>query len=190
MTLHSQRLTIKPLAQEHIESLLALETKNRDFFKAFAGTRNELFYTYEGQAERVQHLLDSTEQDTGYFFLIYLKDTDILIGEVILSEVVRGNLQSGWIGYFLDQDFNGKGYMTEAVEAVVRYTFNELGLHRIEAGVMPHNIGSIKVLLKAGFTQEGTARKNVKINGVWQDHITLAIIEEDLQNPSEIIEPI
>lgn len=100
---------------------------------------------------------------------------------MILSEVVRGNLQSGWIGYFLDQTYNGKGYMSEAVKVIVQHAFSELGLHRIEAGVMPHNIGSIKVLLKAGFTKEGIARKNVKIDGVWQDHITLAIIEEDLQ---------
>lgn len=185
MTIQSERLTITPLAKEHIESLLALEVKNRDFFKAFAGTRKESFYTYAGQAERVQRFLESTEQDTSYCFLILLKDTDTVIGEVILSEVVRGNLQSGWIGYFLDQDYNGQGYMSEAVQAVVKYAFGTLGLHRIEAGVMPHNMGSIKVLLKSGFTQEGTARKNVKIDGVWQDHITLAIIEEDLQQHSD-----
>lgn len=181
MILHSEHLTIKPLVKEDIASLLALEVNNREFFKAFAGTRNEFFYTYEGQAERVHRFLESSEQDTSYCFLIFLKDTDTVIGEVILSEVVRGNLQSGWIGYFLDQEYNGKGYMSEAVKAIVQHAFSELGLHRIEAGVMPHNISSIKVLLKAGFTQEGIARKNVKIDGVWQDHITLAIIEEDLQ---------
>ncbi|MGV7115219.1 GNAT family N-acetyltransferase [Paenibacillus kyungheensis] len=185
MTLQSERLTIKPLVKKHIESLLALEVKNKEFFKAFTGKRNEFFYTYEGQAERVHRFLESSEQDTGYCFLIFLKNTETVIGEVILSEVVRGNLQSGWIGYFLDQDYNGKGYMSEAVQAVVKYAVEELKLHRIEAGVMPHNIGSTKVLLKSGFTQEGTARKNVKINGVWQDHITFAIIEDDLQTHSD-----
>jgi [ribosomal protein S5]-alanine N-acetyltransferase len=53
---------------------------------------------------------------------------------------------------------------------------DELGLHRIEAGVSPRNIGSIRALEKAGFHIEGIARKNVKINGVWEDHQTLAIL--------------
>lgn len=49
-------------------------------------------------------------------------------------------------------------------------------MHRIEAGVMPHNVGSIRVLEKSGFHYEGIARKNVKINGQWADHQELAII--------------
>lgn len=122
------------------------------------------------------------EGDRGYVFLIVLRGTDQVIGEVILSEVVRDNLQSCWIGYFLDQEHNGKGYMTEAVKLVVTYAFDGLDLHRIEAGVMPHNAGSIKVLLKCGFHKEGIARKNVKINGRWEDHQTLAIIKEDQVN--------
>ncbi|CAH8715402.1 GNAT family N-acetyltransferase [Paenibacillus melissococcoides] len=69
--------------------------------------------------------------------------------------------------------------MTEAVKLVVRHAFDKLDFHRIEAGVMPHNIGSIKVLLKAGFHKEGIAKQNVKIHGRWEDHQTLAIINED-----------
>ena len=74
---------------------------------------------------------------------------------------------------------NGRGIMTEAVRLVVSYAFHDLKLHRIEAGVMPHNVASIKVLEKAGFHQEGISRKNVKINGEWQDHVLLAIINDE-----------
>jgi ribosomal-protein-alanine N-acetyltransferase len=76
----------------------------------------------------------------------------------------------------LDKDHNGKGYTTQAVKLIVKHAFEELKLHRIEAGVMPHNIGSIRVLEKAGFHKEGLARKNVKINGKWEDHEVLAIL--------------
>jgi ribosomal-protein-alanine N-acetyltransferase len=69
--------------------------------------------------------------------------------------------------------------MTEAVRMIVSYSFEELKLHRIEAGVMPSNVGSMKVLMKAGFHKEGIARKNVKIDGTWQDHQVLAIINEN-----------
>jgi ribosomal-protein-alanine N-acetyltransferase len=71
--------------------------------------------------------------------------------------------------------------MTEAVRLVVSYAFNELKLHRLEAGVMPHNIGSIKVLEKSGFHKEGIAKKNVKINGRWEDHQVLAIVNDNVE---------
>lgn len=101
-----------------------------------------------------------------------------MIGNIALTEVLRGSLQSCYIGYYLDQQHNGKGYMTEAAKLAVRFALDELNLHRIEAGVMPHNIGSILVLEKAGFHKEGIARKNVKINGKWEDHQVLAIISD------------
>ncbi len=80
------------------------------------------------------------------------------------------------MGYSLDQEHNGKGYTTEAAKLVVKYAFETLNLHRIEAGVMPDNIASIRVLEKAGFHKEGIARKNVKINGRLEDHQMLAIL--------------
>ncbi|MBL3644630.1 GNAT family N-acetyltransferase [Bacillus sp. RHFB] len=73
-------------------------------------------------------------------------------------------LQSALIGYYLDQKNNGNGYTTEAVNLVIDYAFRTLSLHRIEAGVMPNNIGSIRVLEKAGFHKEGIAKQNIKIN--------------------------
>lgn len=81
-------------------------------------------------------------------------------------------------GFFnsLDQEHNGKGYTTEAVNLVVNYAFEILNLHRIEAGVMPDNLGSMRVLEKAGFHKEGIAIKNVEINGRWEDHQILAIL--------------
>ena len=69
--------------------------------------------------------------------------------------------------------------MTEAINFAVDYAFKELKLHRIEAGVMPHNKGSIKVLEKAGFHKEGIAKENVRINGRWEDHQTLAIVKNE-----------
>lgn len=201
MQITGENIVVKLAEESDAQSLLALEVKNRDFFQQFTERRDDTFYTYEGQLGRIQSALRMQQEDRGYLFFIFLRSTGQLIGEVILSEVVRYNLQSCWIGYFLDKDFNGKGYMTEAVQLVVSYAFTELELHRIEAGVMPHNTGSMKVLLKAGFTKEGIARKNVNINGHWEDHQTLAIIKDDWagkaatkkvqrKNPSSIAPPI
>ncbi|QDS32685.1 GNAT family N-acetyltransferase [Brevibacillus brevis] len=196
---NGENIYVRLVQEADAQSLLALEVRNRDFFQNFTGTREEAFYTLEGQSDRVKSSMALKEEDRGYFFVIAEKAQDEIIGEVILSEVVRENLQSCWIGYFLDKEHNGKGYMTEAVKLVVDYAFETLGLHRLEAGVMPHNIGSIKVLLKAGFHKEGIAKKNVNINGRWEDHQTLAIVKEEQtdqvkpkvqrKNPSTVAPP-
>ncbi len=178
MQLNGENIFVKLIEKSDANSLLSLEQKNKDFFQLFTGLREESFYTHQVQVERIRNQIELQKADQGYFFLICLQKSRKVIGEVMLSEVVRANLQSCWIGYFLDKDHNGKGYMTEAVKLVVNYAFRELDLHRIEAGVMPHNIGSIKVLRKVGFHKEGIAKKNVKINGHWEDHQILAIINE------------
>lgn len=165
--------------EDDVEELLDFQVCNREFFQAYVSTRDESFYTREGQQDFIRTQKEKIQQDQRYAFGIFEKETDKLIGSVMLSEVLRGSLQSCFIGYYLDQEYNGKGYTTEAVRLVVSYAFNELKLHRIEAGVMPHNIRSMRVLEKVGFHKEGIARKNVKINGKWEDHQVLAIINEN-----------
>lgn len=178
MQLIGSNVCVRPVEESDADMLLALEVKNRDFFQPFTGLREASFYTLQGQEDRIKEEMEQSKEDKAYFFVICAQASGQIIGEIMLTEVVRYNLQSCWIGYFLDKEQNGKGYMTEAVNLVVRYAFDELDFHRIEAGVMPHNTGSIKVLLKAGFHKEGIAKKNVKINGYWEDHQTLAIVND------------
>lgn len=161
------------------QAKLELHIRNKDFFQDYSPKKTDEFYTLEEQVKIIQDCIEESKKDSKYSFGIFLKATDELIGNVTLSEVLRGSLQSCYIGYTLDQKHNGKGYMAEAVKLTVDFGFKELKLHRIEAGVMPHNIRSIRVLEKAGFCKEGIARKNVKINGVWQDHQVLAIINDE-----------
>ncbi|RDW16758.1 GNAT family N-acetyltransferase [Oceanobacillus chungangensis] len=174
--INGRSIYIRAFKTDDAEELLALQLTNRDFFERFSTHRDNDFYTLEGQKTRIKSYAKSWELDQQYMFGIFTLDKDALIGTVNLFEVLRGSLQGAFIGYFLDQKQNGKGYMTEAVKLVVAYAFEHLKLHRIEAGVMPHNIGSIRVLEKAGFHKEGIAVKNVKINGRWEDHQMLARI--------------
>ncbi|WP_406945898.1 GNAT family N-acetyltransferase [Halobacillus sp. SY10] len=170
---------IKTVANLNARDLLLFEEKNRSFFEQYSMGRADGFYTVEGQRERMETFKKGAAEDTEYFFGIFHKDTDELIGTVHLFQVLRGSLQSAFIGYFLDKDYNGRGFTTEAVRLLVNHAFVDLHLHRIEAGVMPQNKASIRVLEKAGFHKEGMAKKNVKINGKWEDHQVLAIINPD-----------
>lgn len=181
MKLAGEKIYLRLLEEADAQDMTDLHLRNRDFFKNFITTKSEEFYTYEVQLARIKDAIERSKQDAGYNFGVFLNDSDTLIGSIGLSEILRGALQSCYVGYYLEREENGKGYMSEAVRLLVDYAFKELGLHRLEAGVMPHNIGSIRVLEKAGFRKEGIARKNVQINGVWQDHQVLAIIYEGWQ---------
>ncbi|MED2976278.1 GNAT family protein [Bacillus swezeyi] len=167
---------IRPLTAEDAEACLKLQTDNHSFFEQFSMERNDDFYTLEGQKKRLQRFYENMQNDEDYYFGIFHQADDALIGTINLFQILRGSLQSAFIGYFLDEKHNGKGYTTEAAKLMVEYAFEDLKLHRVEAGVMPRNIASIRVLEKAGFHKEGIARKNVKINGKWEDHQLLAVI--------------
>jgi ribosomal-protein-alanine N-acetyltransferase len=81
----------------------------------------------------------------------------------------------------LSPKYWGQGYITEAASKILAYGFNELSLHRIEAGVATDNIASIKVLEKIGMQREGIRRKVLPIRGEWKDNFHYAILEEDSQ---------
>lgn len=176
-----QRVYIRfPEAGDAAE-LMGMYLRNREFFEEHSPEISEDFYTEEYQRERIAQYEEERAADERYDFLVIHQADRRIIGSVSLSFVVRGPLQSCMIGYSLDKDYNGKGYMTEAVKQVVRYAFEELKFHRITGEASPDNPGSIRVLEHAGFHKEGIARLNVKIRGVWKDHQILAII-----NPADI----
>ena len=131
--------------------------------------------------KRVRMFERLSHNDQAYSFLIYKSDNEDFIGEVNISNVQRGIIQSCTIGSWIAKDCEGKGMMSESLELVKEFIFNELKLHRIEAACLPHNIPSLKVLLKNGFIKEGTARKLLKINDKWQDHTVLSFILDDFK---------
>jgi len=176
MKLVGNGIYLRFLKESDAASMVALNKRNRDFYEPYLIDRPEEFYTVEYQLRSIRSGLALMEQDQKYSFGVVLSEAQQLIGVVSLTEVVRGPLQSCWLGYYLDQAHNGHGYTTEAVELVVKYVFQVLGFHRVETGVMPHNVGSIRVLEKAGFEQEGLNKKNVLINGRWEDHLHFAMV--------------
>jgi ribosomal-protein-alanine N-acetyltransferase len=131
--------------------------------------------------KRVRMFERLSHNDQAYSFLIFTSDNEDFIGEVNISNVQRGIIQSCTIGYWIAKDCEGKGIMSESLELVKEFIFNELKLHRIEAACLPHNMPSLKVLLKNGFIKEGTARKLLKINDKWQDHTVLSFILDDFK---------
>lgn len=172
----SDHIYIRPLRISDAEQSLNLQINNREFFEKYSMTRKEEYYTLKGQINQINSYLDKMKRDETYYFGVFRNEDNLLVGSINLFQLFRDDLQSAFIGYFLDKDNNGKGYASEAVQLIVKYAFNEINLHRIEAGVMPWNKASIRVLEKSGFHTEGISKKNVRINGKWEDHQILAIV--------------
>ncbi|MFF2179100.1 GNAT family N-acetyltransferase [Lysinibacillus sp. NPDC058147] len=176
MKLVGEQIYLRLYKISDARELARLHNRNREFFQRVCPLLPETFYTEEYQKQRLQQALKKTDEGQLYPFGIFLKATDKLIGDISLTQISRGDLQSCTTGFTLDKGYNGKGYTTEALKLVVDFAFTELKLHRIEAGAMLDNIASIRVLEKVGFEKEGIAKENLKINGKWTDHQILAII--------------
>lgn len=106
-----------------------------------------------------------------------------IAGVVNLNEIVRGALQSAYLGYYAFEPFSGQGYMRAGLTAVIREAFRELGLHRVEANIQPDNAASIGLVHSLGFRKEGFSPRYLKIAGRWRDHERWALIRED-RSPS------
>lgn len=93
-----------------------------------------------------------------------------LIGQINLSGIIYGALRGGHIGYWIDQNYANRGYMTAAVNMVTDFAFSELELHRIEINIRPENEPSIRVAKKCGYLFEGLRPNYLHIDGAWRDH--------------------
>ena len=84
-----------------------------------------------------------------------------------------------FLGYWIDERHAGRELVPEAVVLVLRYAFETLGLHRIEAAIVPRNQASRRVAEKLGMREEGTARGFLQIQGTYEDHVRFAITAEE-----------
>lgn len=128
---------------------------------------------------RVRHYQRDLREDIGYALFAYSVATGGLVGGVTLCNVRRGVTQSCTLGYWIGAQYAQQGYMTAAVRAVVPYVFDSLDLHRLEAACLPTNTASMRLLEKTGFKREGLARRYLRINGGWQDHLLYALLDSD-----------
>lgn len=131
--------------------------------------------------ERLRQYSHDRRRGIGQTFLIFEQPGLQLAGGISIGNIRRGVAQSGHIGYWIGEKYAGRGLMGEALSLVLGYSFEVLGLHRIEAACIPKNRRSIRVLEKAGFSGEGLCRSYLRINGVWQDHMLFSLIDEDFQ---------
>jgi len=133
-------------------------------------------------------LLDRRESEADAPFLIHRTSDDEIVGYVGLGQIFRGPFRSCYIGYWIGDPYVGRGYGTSGVRACLQTAFapeseGGLGLHRVEANIVPTNHASIALVRRVGMRKEGYSPRYLEINGEWQDHERWAITVEDCEAP-------
>ena len=156
-----------------------LRAASRDFLTPWEPLWAADELTRSSFRRRVRHYMRDLREDVGYALFIFSAKDGTLVGGLTLCNVRRGVTQACTLGYWIGARYARKGYMTAAVRAVIPFVFDTLELHRLEAACLPANVASIKLLEKTGFVREGVARRYLRINGVWEDHLLYALVDSD-----------
>lgn len=175
----TERLILKVIDESYAKQVLDYFNRNREHLKKFDPLRNESFYTIENREKALTQELIDINNGTQLRLWIFKKDdtnSRNIIGTICFSNIVRGYFQSCHVGYSIDYKEINKGYITEVLKKGIEVMFNEYNLHRIEGTVMPNNYSSLNVLNKLNFQNEGLSRKYQKINGQWEDHIHMVLL--------------
>jgi len=135
--------------------------------------------TRDAFRRRLRRYDENRRLGLAYAYFVFRNDDARLVGGVTLGNVRRGVAQTASVGYWVGEPFQRRGYTRGAVAAVLRHAFDDLALNRVEASCMPENEASKRLLLSLGFHEEGVMRSALKINGVWRDHLLLAIVRGD-----------
>lgn len=123
---------------------------------------------------RVKAYWRETRSGTALPLFVFRGDA-ALVGGVTLANIRYGASRSALMGYWIGAPFVRQGYGLAATLAVLTHAFETMGLNRIEAACQPENFGSIALLRRAGFAEEGLARDYLKINERWRDHVLFAL---------------
>jgi [ribosomal protein S5]-alanine N-acetyltransferase len=160
-------------------ALAELLQVNRAFLDPWEPIRDDDYFTVGGQSVAIRSALERYEQRTAVPAVI-LDESGRVVGRITLSDIVRGPFQSCHLGYWVSEAENGRGLATSAVRDIIRVAFDELGLHRIQAGTLLHNVASQRVLERNGFVRFGVAPAYLNIAGQWQDHALYQIVNANL----------
>ncbi len=158
------------LRLDDAEELTGLLQQNRQFMAPWDPLREDSYFTVAKQKDLAEAALEAYA--TGNRVpLVILNLEGELAGCLNINGIVRGALESAALGYWVGDRHNGNGLATAAVAEAVEIATTELGLHRLQAETLSHNVRSRRVLEKNDFVQYGLAPQYLNIAGRWQDHV-------------------
>lgn len=176
----SKRLIIRPLTRADYGAWLnahMIRQKPQHRFDYPKRTRRQCSRAHYAKSRKRYAMFRN--KDLIYHFGIFLKNNDLLIGEVLFACPERFSIQSAKLSYGTFNNHWRQGYGREAVDAAIIYAFKKLKLHRLEAEIEPTNKASLAFIKTLGFHAEGRRRKAIYLEKSWQDMMIYAITAED-----------
>lgn len=176
-TIVTERLTLSIGLPRDAEAMAAYLVRNRAFHEPTSPILPEESYTAGVWGARFEAFHDEFARGQSLKLLVRERSApegDVL-GVVNFSNFVWGYFRACHLGFALDERWQGRGVMREALGASIAYVFDELGLHRVMANHLPTNERSARVLRAMGFAPEGYARDYLFIRGAWRDHVLTAL---------------
>ena len=173
-TLETERLILRKIRVEDAEDIFEYEGDPECTQYVWFNTSTDV----EQTRRTIAGIIKSLDEGNGFYFAVALKGTGKVIGTADLFRVdtVNRKLIAGWM---MTKEFWGNGYMSEAMREVIRFTFQELGLHRIEAEIETENIQSQKLAERIGMMREATLIENENSKGRFVSNHLYAIINHE-----------
>ena len=184
--LETERMTLRPPAHADFRAWAALRQDSRDFLTQWEPTWAREHLTRKAFTNRVYWAQRSIANQTAVPLFLVRRSDDMLLGAITLDNIRRGPAQAGTTGYWIGQPFARQGFMKEAIDAVVHYAFRTLDLSRIEAGCLPENTPSRRLLEQCGYKYEGVAQSYLQIDGRWRNHVLYANLRADRRGRTDV----
>ena len=173
-----ERVVLRPLHAADEAAYLALRRANAEWLAPWDATAPRA----AGRPRRFTDLVTAQEVEAraGRALPLALEHDGRVVGQVNVSNIVRGSFWSCTVGYWVSRAMAGRGVIPTAVALVGDHCFETLGLHRIEINIRPENLASLAIVRKLGFRDEGMRERYLHIDGEWRDHRSFALTTEDL----------
>jgi [ribosomal protein S5]-alanine N-acetyltransferase len=168
-----ERFRLRQIHQNDVEALFALHS-DPEVMKY----NDDPLVKIEEAAKRYEMMEPEFKEKQVIRWTIARKEDDLMIGSVILSSWNK-KFASAEIGYDLSREYWGQGIMTEILQKVISFGFEQMALNRIEASFAPENVGSRRVLEKNGFAYEGTLKEKWYMNGRYWDGVVMGLLRKE-----------
>lgn len=178
VVLQNDNLVLRPLKLRDKKEWTKLRQRNQNWFQQWESTVPDEFS--DGKASFYQIVKNLRVEAKAQRSLPFVMEIDKKIaGQITVANINYGSTRSAYIGYWIAEEFAGKGYTPLAVAMAIDHCFQILNLHRLEITIRPENLKSLRVVEKLGLRSEGLRPKYLHIDGDWRDHLVFAINKDE-----------
>ena len=172
----TKRLILRELSEDDFEDIYEIKSDHKvvKYLTWGPNSREQAL-----QSLRKQIALQNEENRQMYVLAVEMKSTKKVIGNALF---MGRDYKTAEIGYFINSQYWTQGYGVEIVKGLLDLGFNTMEVHRIYAVCDVENAGSVILLTKMGFRQEGHFIKNLKVKGQWRDNYLFAMLSEEFKS--------